>query len=203
MIIAILNRMRIVIDGNIASGKSTQFDLLQKQGFSVLSERIYDWPLELFYQDPSRWALLLQFSILKSFDDDAIIFERSPESSRDVFWKMLLEDGTVKHQEDDVYQYFWKKNGWKPDVYIYIDTPPTVCYWRLFSRRQVGDSCVSIDYLLKVDGYYKKYLEGKDVHIIDGTLTTTEINNSILAILRRCFKDVQALPGQDQNASEV
>jgi deoxyadenosine/deoxycytidine kinase len=198
--------MRIVIDGNIASGKSTQFDLLEKQGFKVLSERIYDWPLELFYEDPSRWALLLQFSILKSFDDNrdkAIIFERSPESSRDVFWKMLCEDGTVKQQEDDVYKYFWEKNGWKPDIYIYIDTPPTVCYWRLFSRRQVGDSAVNIEYLRKVDQYYKNYLEGKVVHIIDGTLTTNEINNTILSILRRCFNDVQVLPEQASNAKEA
>ena len=84
---------RVVIDGNIASGKSTQFDMLAKQGYSVLSERIYDWPLELFYSDPKRWALLLQFAILKSFHthkNDFKIFERSPESSRDVFWKMFL-----------------------------------------------------------------------------------------------------------------
>jgi len=187
--------MRIVIDGNIASGKSTQFDLLDKAGYSVLSERIYDWPLELFYSDQKRWALLLQFSILKSFHshkDDAIIFERSPESSKDVFWKMFVEDGTVTSEEDTIYKYFWDIHGWSPDVYIYILTPPDVCYQRLQSRHQDGDSHITLDYLQKVGNYYLNYIRRKKtVYIIDGTLTAEKINNKIRTIIGQCLLDVQ------------
>jgi len=178
---------RVVIDGNIASGKSTQFDMLAKQGYSVLSERIYDWPLELFYSDPKRWALLLQFAILKSFHthkNDFKIFERSPESSRDVFWKMFVDDETVSKEEDTVYKYFWEMNGWSPDVYIYIFTPPEICFERLAHRRQDGDSKITLEYLRKVGLYYIDYIrKKKGVHIIDGTLSPDKINNKIRDIL--------------------
>jgi deoxyadenosine/deoxycytidine kinase len=186
--------LRVVIDGNIASGKSTQFDILAKQGYSVLSERIYDWPLELFYSDPKRWALLLQFSILKSFHihkDKAVIFERSPESSRDVFWKMFVEDETVTKEEDATYQYFWNVNGWTPDIYIYIFTPPEVCYERLRNRHQDGDSKIDLGYLQKVSLSYINYIRKKKVHIIDGTLSPEKINNKIRDIIGQCSNNVQ------------
>ena len=186
---------RIVIDGNIASGKSTQFDMLSKQGYSVLSERIYDWPLELFYTDQKRWAFLLQFSILKSFHthrNQFKIFERSPESSRDVFWKMLVKDGVVTKEEDAIYQYFWDINGWSPNVYIYIFTPPEVCFERLKSRHQDGDSHITLEYLQKVSLYYIDYIRKKPgLHIIDGTLSPEKINNKIKDILGQCLEDAQ------------
>ena len=186
--------MRVVIDGNIASGKSTQFDMLSKD-YKVLSERIYDWPLELFYKDPSRWAFLLQFSILKSFcshSKDFDIFERSPESSREVFWKMLITDGTVTKEEDDVYKYFWELNGWSPDVYIYIFTPPEICFERLQSRHQEGDSHITLEYLQKVSNYYIDYIRKKNnLHIIDGTLPPDKINKKIRDILGQCFQNAQ------------
>jgi deoxyadenosine/deoxycytidine kinase len=38
--------MRIVIDGNIGAGKTTQLGLLEKIGYTVRREAIDDWPLE-------------------------------------------------------------------------------------------------------------------------------------------------------------
>jgi len=175
---------RVVIDGNICSGKSSQCSLLVKEGYSVLSEKIYDWPLKLFYSNPSRWALLLQFSILKSFDTISHIYERSPESSKCVFWKILLDEQMVNADENDVYTYFWRKNGWVPDVHIYIDTPPDVCFARISNRFQDGDSEIDLQYLRKIDRYYKAYIATKtNVHIIDGTDTMENINKKIKDII--------------------
>ena len=56
--------LRVVIDGNIGSGKTTQLGLLEKTGYTVRREAIQDWPLEEFYKDPARWAFLLHTSIL-------------------------------------------------------------------------------------------------------------------------------------------
>ena len=56
--------MKIVIDGNIGVGKSTQLRLLEQVGYKVYREPIDDWSLELFYKDQSRWAFLLQMQIL-------------------------------------------------------------------------------------------------------------------------------------------
>ena len=55
----------IAVAGNIGSGKTTQLDLLERKGWSVKREPIDEWPLDLFYKDKSRWALLLQMKILQ------------------------------------------------------------------------------------------------------------------------------------------
>ena len=60
--------MKIVIDGSIGAGKSTQIDILSKvTGKNVIKEPIHEWPLDLFYQDPSRWGLTMQVAVLNSY----------------------------------------------------------------------------------------------------------------------------------------
>ena len=50
---------KIVIDGNIGSGKTTQLDLLEQQGkYNIKKEPIEKWPLDLYYSDPKRWGFL-------------------------------------------------------------------------------------------------------------------------------------------------
>jgi deoxyadenosine/deoxycytidine kinase len=82
--------MKVVIDGNIGSGKTTQLNLLEKVGWTVQREPIDDWPLELFYKDKSRWALLLQMKILQTLQPvktkDVVVYERCLLSTRYVFW---------------------------------------------------------------------------------------------------------------------
>lgn len=161
---------RIVIDGNIGSGKSTQLKLLERSGFNVKCEPIHDWPLKKFYSDKKRWAFLLQMSILKSFIEEnelVHVWERSPESSRCVFWKMLNE--FYSDDEHDVYSFFYEKNAWTPDVHIYIRTSPEKCFERLQKRTQDGDRCITLDYLQTVHAHYEEYVSSKsNVIIIDG-----------------------------------
>ena len=87
--------MKVVIDGNIGSGKTTQLDLLEKKGWKVRREPIETWPLELFYSDKSRWALVLQLRILQTLrpvdTKDIVVYERCLLSTRHVFWEYLLQ----------------------------------------------------------------------------------------------------------------
>lgn len=182
-------RRRIVIDGNIGSGKSTQLKLLSGN-YTIKCEPIHEWPLKLFYEDTIRWAFLLQMSILKSFSCDeepTTIWERSPESSREVFWKILQKT----KEEDDVYTYFYEKCGWEPDVHMYIRTDPIKCFERVSGRHQEGDVKITLEYLEKVHESYEKYIEskGRNVTIIDGSNgTPEEIHMEIV----RCLRDVLA-----------
>jgi deoxyadenosine/deoxycytidine kinase len=179
---------RIVIDGNIGSGKSTQLKLLSGKGYDVKCEPIHEWPLDLFYEDPERWAFLLQMSILKSFtvEESAvpIIWERSPESSREVFWKILKKT----KEENDVYTYFYEKYGWEPDVHMYIRTDPIKCFERVSDRHQDGDVKITLEYLEKVHESYEKYIASKGVTVIDGNKSPEEIHLEIV----RCLRDVLA-----------
>jgi deoxyadenosine/deoxycytidine kinase len=178
-----IERRRIVIDGNIGSGKTTQLNILSKLGYKVHCEPIDEWPLDLFYRDKDRWAFLLQMSILKSFlDKDGLIWERSPESSREVFWKMLNQ-GTP--EEEHIYKYFYEKYSWSPDVHIYIRTDPDVCLQRILSRHQTGDVSIDLEYISKVHMYYENYVSSRStVHIIDGNNSSPE---EIHAEILRCI----------------
>lgn len=183
-------RSSIVIDGNIGSGKTTQLKLLSKCGYEIHCEPINDWPLKLFYENKERWSFLLQMSILKSFMNKAKsggVWERSPESSKEVFWKMLRDKGIGTDEEDTVYTYFYKENAWSPHVHIYIRTEPDECHHRILTRTQEGDKKISLDYLKEVHTYYESYIATKpDVKIIDGKKSPEEIHAEIL----ECINDV-------------
>lgn len=179
-------KRRVVIDGNIGSGKSTQLKLLGELGYTIHTEPIDDWPLDLFYADKSRWAFLLQMSILRSFCSGGEgIWERSPESSRNVFWKMLLDESTSTRFEDEIYRYFYDTCSWKPDVHVYIRTTPEECHRRIQSRHQEGDSVITLEYLQKLHEYYEDYVAHAEgtVVIIDGNKNPDEILRCIRGVL--------------------
>ena len=187
---------RIVIDGNIGSGKTTQLKLLtERNNIKIQCEPIHEWPLRLFYENKSRWSFLLQMSILKSFilereeEPSVVVWERSPESSREVFWKMLSDDGTTVNEEEEVYHYFYERYAWTPDVHMYIRTSPEECFLRISNRFQEGDVKIDMEYITKVHEYYEQYISKKDdVIIIDGNKSSEEIHKEIIRCITR---DVQ------------
>lgn len=174
---------KIVIDGNIGAGKTTQVSLLEKHGYNVQKEPIEQWPLELFYSDPVRWAFLFQLVILKSLvvKPGVRIYERCPISSLKVFWELL-----EKHEiEDEVYKSYYRDYGWSPDIYILVDTPPQVCYERLKTRTQDGDTSVTLEYLQSLYEKYNKMFDEMECpkYKIDGLLSQEEIFKNILDII--------------------
>lgn len=174
---------KIVIDGNIGAGKTTQLNLLERSGHGVMREPIDQWPLELFYSDPKRWGFLFQMIILDTLKirEDVSIYERCPLSSLKVFWEIL-----EKHPEEDrAYRSYFDKIGWSPDVYIYIATPPEKCLERIRARIQEGDSSISLEYLKTLDDKYMKMFYGLECprYIVDGTQTQEMIHKNILDII--------------------
>jgi len=182
--------MKVVIDGNIGSGKTTQLDLLEKKGWKVRREPIETWPLELFYSDKSRWALVLQLRILQTLrpvdTKDTVVYERCLLSTRHVFWEHLLQKKYVCPTEDLVYVHEYDRRAWYPDVYIFLSKSPERAFEHIGKRHQVGDSNISLEYLQELDVLYKKMIQYVPckVHVIDGHQDPETIHNQILRILK-------------------
>lgn len=175
--------MKIVIDGNIGSGKTTQLNLLEKAGFKVKREPIEKWPLDLYYSDPERWGFLFQIIILQTLvpEKETTVYERSPISSRDVFWKAMKKTDL----EDQAYRKQFDIQAWLPDFYILINKTPEKCFEHLQNRKQEGDSQIPFDYLVELDKNYKIMFDDLNCKkfAVDGNDTIENIHKKIVNIL--------------------
>ena len=180
--------MIIAIEGNIGCGKSTQLELLQTKNFNVYKEPIDSWPLQEFYDNPSRWGFLLQIVILRTFvkgTHPLSIHERSPLSSKYIFWKNLVDSKIVTKLEDTVYQTEFDLTGWSPDVMIYIETTPELCKKHIENRTQPGDKDISVDYLKLLDHNYDEMYKNHEgtKYKIDGSQSIDQIQKTIIDII--------------------
>jgi thymidylate kinase len=176
--------MKIVIDGNIGAGKTTQLNLLKRLGARVFKEPIEEWPLKEFYENPKKGIFPLQMAVLRTVCDQGPgIYERSLLSSRWVFWEWAKTRELVEHVE--TYEYFYDKHVWSPDLYIYLDKSPDECYLHVSGRHQTGDDKVTLGYLNELDLLYKDLHKkvGCRVHIVDASRKPEEIHAEILHII--------------------
>jgi len=181
--------MKIVIDGNIGSGKTTQIGLLEKKGWCVRREPIDKWPLDEFYKNQSRWAFLLHMRILQTLrpvkTSRPVIYERSLVSSRWVFWPILQKHKRVTTAEHEAYDAFYNEYVWYPDLYIFLDKDVETAYGHVLNRKQAGDSGVSLAYMRELDTEYHKIFSKIPciVHVIDANRSVEEIHKEICDIL--------------------
>lgn len=184
--------MHIVIDGNIGSGKTTQLGILETAGWLVKREPLDQWPLELFYKDMSRWALLLQLKILQTIrpspdPEEVTVYERCLLSTRYVFWEYLWSNKLVRSEEHDVYENAYEKYKWYPDVYIYLSKAPELAHEHIQRRGQTGDKSVTLKYLQDLDVLYTRMLMHVPchVHVVNASRTPEQIHAEVSAILSK------------------
>lgn len=180
--------MRIVIDGNIGSGKTTQLGLLEKKGWEVRKEPIEEWPLKEFYEDQVRWAFLLHMRILQTMKYTNClkntIYERSMWSSRWVFWPLIQD--RLHPIERDAYEKQFREDVWFPDIYIYLAKDPGVCLDHIMARGQTGDGAITLEYLNKLDEMYKTLVESLPIqrkYVVDANQSVEKVHQDISKIL--------------------
>lgn len=179
------NIRKIVIDGNISAGKSTQLEMLKNKGFWVVPEPIEKWPLKDFYKNPKKWGFFFHLTMCQTFraikTENVVIYERSLMSARHVFWQILKEDGSITKQEDELYEKFYDDYIWYPDLYIYINKTPLQAMEHLKVRGQAGDSDVTLRLLRRLDRHYNNLIRNIPcrVIIINGDQTVDEIHKQI------------------------
>jgi deoxyadenosine/deoxycytidine kinase len=180
---------RIVIDGNIGSGKTTQLDLLEKKGWMVRREPIDKWPLEDFYKDPKRWAFYFHMVILQTLrplvSSKPVIYERSLMSSRWVFWPILIRKGCATPGEDATYGRFYDQYSWFPDIYIFLSKNLDLAWEHIQKRHQAGDGGVTREYLTELDAEYAKLVKAVPCRtfFVNANRSPEEIHQEICSIL--------------------
>ena len=181
----------ISIEGNIGSGKSSVIEKLKKNypNFYYLQEPVDVWTkykdengktiLDLFYENNTRWAYTFQNlayitriqQILAVKDKyDVIITERSIFTDRNVFAKILEQDGHINKIEKSLYDQWFEllKKDVKVDGYIYIKADPKVSHERIRKRNRQGEENIPIEYLEKLHQAHNEWLIQENTINIDG-----------------------------------
>lgn len=171
--------MLVLLEGNIAAGKTTLGERLAASGrFAFYPEPLAQWQtgyaanlLERFYADTPRWAFTMQIgafvtranALAQRRPGAHSVFERSIYCDRHVFAKNLYEQGLLDETEWGVYAQFWEYAAAAvphPDAILYLRTPAEECYRRLQVRARAEESTVSLEYLQQLEAQHDAWLLG-------------------------------------------
>jgi len=152
---------KIIIDGNIGSGKSTVLNSLSEHftNFKIVLEDLESWMpyLEQFYSNMEKHSLCFQMKVLehhmKNRDLSKCVLERSPLSCIYVFGLNLLENSYISKLDYKLMQSYNDSFGWIPKTVIYIKTNPIICQQRVLERHRDGET-IPIEYLNDIDNLY-------------------------------------------------
>jgi deoxyadenosine/deoxycytidine kinase len=144
--------------------------------------------LQKFYKDQCRYAFPFQILAYMSFykqltdeikkagEDTIIICERSMQSSRAIFAKMLNENGTIEDINYQILEMFYRQIDDIPlNAIIYLDTDHTLCNERIRNRARLGESDIPMEYLERCNQYHRNWLSD---------IETNQNNSTSIRILR-------------------
>lgn len=177
----------VSIEGNIGSGKSTFIrrikDNINGRDIVVVPEPVHEWDdirskdgktmLSHFYEDQERNAFSFQMmayisrlaniqkAITENPDCRMIITERCLETDRNVFAKMLYEDGKIRDIDYQIYLKWFDAfaENVRPSYYIYLKADAEVCLTRVNIRSREGEGGIPLSYLKDCGDTHTKWLE--------------------------------------------
>lgn len=175
------------IEGNIGAGKSSIIAKMKekyahRKDVVFVQEPVDIWEgicdesgtkmLNLFYQNPKEHAFAFQqmayitrFSLLRKTIEEnpqckVIICERSLNADRNIFAKMLFDDGIISKVCYQIYNLIYDEFAGEFPVgkCIYIDADPVICAERITKRARSGESGIELEYLTKCKKYHDEWL---------------------------------------------
>jgi deoxyadenosine/deoxycytidine kinase len=179
----------VSIDGNIGSGKSTTWDMLKKayagrDDVRFVEEPVDSWRaivdehqvpiLTNFYKDKkafafrfqmmayiSRLALLRRMVRENAGHCRVIITERSVDTDRNIFAKMLHDSGDIARDEYMIYNMWFDEfvRDLPVSGLVYIRADPETCMQRITKRGRAGET-IPFDYVQKCHDYHEEWING-------------------------------------------
>jgi deoxyadenosine/deoxycytidine kinase len=179
----------VSIEGNIGSGKTTLMCNLREQYKNnplviFLKEPVDEWSLiqdengttilEKFYADQEKYSFPFQImayisrlnvlkKALKNLDPDkkyVIFTERSLDTDRYVFAKMLYETGKMEYVNYQIYLNWFDSFSEEFPVHkvVYVKTAPEICHSRISKRSREGEDKIELGYLERCDKYHTEMI---------------------------------------------
>lgn len=195
--------MLIVLAGTIGAGKSSLAAALgQHLGTDVFYEAVDNNPvLDLYYQDPKKYAFLLQIfflnkrvqSIKEAYKANNNVLDRSIFED-ELFLTLNYKNGNVTKTELDIYKELLanmleelegmpKK---RPDLLVYIDVSFDKMLERIDKRgrsfEQVDSNPELYDYYKQVHSEYQNGMKITTFHLKFGSMVTNLISSKIQRI---------------------
>ena len=182
----------VSIEGNIGSGKSTLINKLKKEFTSVgmtpviyIDEPVKVWNtimdengdniIKKYYEDQQKYAFQFQMmayitritELRKAMDkyngDCIIITERSIETDKEVFAKMLYETKTLDTISYTIYLKWFEElsRDLKVSELIYLKTTPETALERVVKRNRPGET-IPIEYLRDCHDRHERWLQNRN-----------------------------------------
>ncbi len=184
------------IEGNIGAGKSTLTNALKQRYpkiYNTIPEPVQVWMdtgmLQSYYADKRRWAYTFQnFALVTRLIswrenkklDKINLNDRSIFGDKEVFAKMLMDDGLMEPLEMAVYNEYHKliTPDDVPSLFVYLKTPVDTCLERIHKRARSSEEAIPREYLQKVHDLHEDWmarLPSDRVLVLDGTRPVAEL----------------------------
>ena len=208
-----MNLQIISVEGNIGSGKSTLISSLKNmhQNSSkvyFLQEPVDEWAeikdteginiIQKFYLNQKRYSFAFQMMAYisrlamlkraikncKNSGIKVIICERSLNTDKYVFCKMLYDSGKIESVEYQIYLKWFEEFIKEIPVmtYIYIKTDPKVALDRVLKRSRPGET-IDLEYLTMCNNYHDMWLNTRNCFIIDGNYASSVTYEKVIEIV--------------------
>ena len=176
-------------------------DFVELQGDNIkicyLQEPVSKWTtftdksgkniIENYYGDQKKYAFQFQMmayiSRLSQFKQaineryDVIFTERSMYTDKNVFAKMLYDEGKIEEIEYKIYNAWFDEFAeclYNMKIY-YVKTDPEICSKRIEKRNRKGEEKIPLDYLKSCSNYHNKWLDSFEKKIVvDGNIDITD-----------------------------
>jgi len=189
------------IEGNIGSGKSTLVKELKKSVPNILDKKVVyvqepvnEWSkikdkkgetiLEKFYANQHKYAFSFQMmayisrlallrNIVRENPDAIIITERSVFTDREVFAKMLYDEGKIEEVDYQIYLKWFDEFIEEIPItgLIYVTTTPEKSKERVDLRARAGET-IPLSYLQRCHDYHDSWIKNikKQVCLFNGNV---------------------------------
>ena len=193
----------VSFDGNIGSGKSTMMKKAHEfyrnyanvifaeepvEKWNLIKDKNCTEMLKLFYQDQEKHAFKFQImafvsrlaglrEIVKANEGKniVIITERSLYTDKEIFAKMLYDQGKMSDVEHQIYLTLFDEFAAEFEVnkVVYIRTDPAKCHERIHVRAREGEELIPLAYLEECHNYHEAFLDQdrglfKEQLVLDG-----------------------------------